>query len=135
LAHTSPAQELPREVWYEADGCGPSTLQPRSNMIVPCPDGGEGFVTELMDSGGGRATTTATLAHFISKRAVWGMGGRAPGYAREGSMAGTISYAFSRPNDVDCAFIFNTRSFRGGPQANKGLESQLRSLLDSARLA
>jgi CubicO group peptidase (beta-lactamase class C family) len=135
LAHTRADQRLPREVWYEAAARGPDALLPRSNILVPNPYGGEGFVTECMDSGGGLATTAATLASFISKHAVWGMGGRAPGYEREGSMAGTDSYAFSRPNGVDCAWIINTRNFPGGPQAYQGFVKYLRNLLDSTPFA
>jgi len=131
LAHTSVAAKLPREVWYEDAGRGPSALQPRSNTVVPNPYGGEGYMTELMDSGGGLATTAGTLARFLSKHAVWGMGGRAPGFERSGGMAGTSSYAFSRPNGVDCACIFNTRSFRNGDQSYNDLINRLRGLLDS----
>jgi hypothetical protein len=83
-----------------------------------------------MDSGGGLMTTAETLAGFLFQHAVWGIGGRAKGFERSGSMAGTSSYAFSRPNGVDCACIFNTRNFIGGDRAFVDFIKQLKSLLD-----
>ncbi len=50
LAHTAARERLPREVWYEDGGTGPSALFPFKDVIVPNPYGGEGYVTELMDS-------------------------------------------------------------------------------------
>jgi hypothetical protein len=40
---------------------------------------------------------------------VWGIGGRAPGFARSGSEAGSSSLAVSRSDNLDWAYIFNTR--------------------------
>ena len=134
LAHTAEREKLPREVWYEDPGTGPSALQPFKNVNVPYPYGGEGFVTELMDSGGGLATTAGTLARFISDHAVWGLGGRASGSERSGSMAGTSSYTMSRPNGVNCAFIFNTRNFKN-PNAYNSLVNDVRKLCDSRMFA
>lgn len=131
LSHTNAQKRLPDEVWYEDPHKGPSALEPRSNVKVPYPYGGEGWMTERMDSGGGLATTAATLAKFISKHAVWDLGGRAPGSEREGSMAGTTSYAFSRPNGVDCALIFNTRNFENQNHTFDSFITHMRTLLDS----
>jgi CubicO group peptidase (beta-lactamase class C family) len=134
LAHTAQAQRLPREVWYEDAGSGPSALFPFKDIVVPNPYGGEGYVTELMDSGGGLATTAGTLARFIGQHAVWGLGGRASGSERSGSMAGTSSYTMSRPNGVDCAFIFNTRSFKNG-KAYDDFTNSIRKLCDNREFA
>jgi CubicO group peptidase (beta-lactamase class C family) len=135
LAHTAASKRMPREVWYEDPGTGPSALDPKSDTPVPNQYGGEGWMTELMDSGGGLATTAATLAKFISKHAVWDMGGRSAGSEREGSMAGTTSYSFSRPNGVDCVVIFNTRSFKSGGSAFDDLTNKIRGLLDSTQFS
>ena len=129
LAHTAEKQRMPREVWYEDSGTGPSALFPFKDVVVPNPYGGEGYVTELMDSGGGLATTAGTLARFIGVHAVWGLGGRAAGSERSGSMAGTSSYTMSRPNGVDCAFIFNTRSFKND-NAYTNFTNSIRTLCD-----
>ncbi len=134
LAHTAQRQRMPREVWYEDAGSGPSALFPFKDVVVPNPYGGEGYVTELMDSGGGLATTAGTLARFIGQHAVWGLGGRAVGAERSGSMAGTSAYTMCRPNGVDCAFIFNTRSFKNG-KAYENFTNSIRKLCDSKEFA
>ncbi len=90
---------------------GLTALDPDSNATVPYAYGGEGYITELMDSGGGLMTTATTLALFAHQRAAWGVGGRMVGSARSGGMAGVSSYMESRDADIDYAFIFNTRRF------------------------
>ncbi|HJX83623.1 MAG TPA: hypothetical protein VJ723_04695, partial [Candidatus Angelobacter sp.] len=86
------------------------------------------------DSGGGLATTASTLARFIGQHATWGLGGRAAGAERSGSMAGTSAYAMSRPNGVDCAFIFNTRNFKNG-NAYDSFTNDVRKLCDTKHFA
>jgi CubicO group peptidase (beta-lactamase class C family) len=120
----------PREVWYLDPGYGPTALDPRSSALAPSAYGGEGFLPELMDSAGGLMTNAATLAQFASRHAVWGLGNRAPGTERSGGMAGSASYTYSRPNGIDCAFIWNTRNFLGGSKMQDDFISSLRSLLD-----
>jgi CubicO group peptidase (beta-lactamase class C family) len=106
-----------REVWYTSSPeMGPSALEPHADVRVPLPYGGEGWMTESADSSAGLMTTAATLAKFISTHAVWGLGGRTLAF-RDGSMAGTSSYAQSLTNGVDCSFILNTRAFDGGVKA------------------
>lgn len=131
--HLSPMlsrQKNPAEVWYVDHGVGPTVFDPRSNAQLPYPYGGGGFLTETMDSGGGIMTTAETLARFSARHAVWGLGGRAPGSERNGSMAGTSSDTFSRPNGVDCAFVLNTNKFNGGQAALDTFVVRLRRLLD-----
>jgi CubicO group peptidase (beta-lactamase class C family) len=122
----------PREVWYEDPGKGPNALEPHAHELAPNAYGGEGFITELMDSGGGLMTNAETLAGFLFQHAVWGIGGRAKGMERSGGMAGTSSYALSRPNGVDCACIFNTRSFNGEDQIYSSFIRELKALLDQS---
>jgi CubicO group peptidase (beta-lactamase class C family) len=114
------------EVHYDDPGMGLNALQPTSNQLVPYAYGGEGYITELMDSGGGLMTTATTLTLFSHVRATWGLGGRTPGLARSGGMAGVSSLMTSRMDDVDYAYIFNTRHFAqsGDPLGdfNKQLE-------------
>jgi len=104
-------QTNPLEVHYDDPGTGPTALDPTSNAVVPYAYGGEGYVTELMDSGGGLMTTATTLALFAHRRAAWGMGPRAVSPGRSGGMAGVSSHMESRDGDVDYAYIFNTRHF------------------------
>ena len=131
--HLSPMlnkQRNPEEVWYVDSGVGPTVFEPRESTPLPYAYGGGGFVTELMDSGGGIMTNAETLAKFSSRHAVWGLGGRAPGFERNGSMAGTTSDTFTRSNGVDCVFVLNTNRFQGGDAALDGFVRPLRRLLD-----
>ncbi|MBV8632415.1 MAG: beta-lactamase family protein [Silvibacterium sp.] len=120
----------PREVWYIDPGRGPTALDPRSSEVVADAYGGAGFLPEMMDSAGGLMTNAETLALFISRHAAWGLGGRNPGSARTGEMAGTVSLACSRRNGIDCAYVLNTRVFNGGPNQKEKYNSSLESLLD-----
>lgn len=126
--------KYPLEVHYDDPGMGLNALQPTSNQLVPYAYGGEGYVTELMDSGGGLLTTATTLALFSHVRAAWGLGGRAAGSARSGGMAGVSSLMASRTDDVDYAYIFNTRHFAqsGDPLGDFG--KQLEHLFETVPL-
>ena len=75
-------------------------------------------------------TNAEALALFISKFAVWGLGGRAAGSTRTGSLPGTSSMATSRRNGIDCAFILNTRTFHEGAPQLEDFSRSLQSLLD-----
>jgi hypothetical protein len=129
LSHLLDRSRNPREVWYLGSCLGPSALEPRSSELAPCAYGGE-FLPELMDSAAGIMTNAETLAQFSSRHAVWGLGGRAPGSAHSGGMAGTASYTFSRHNGVDCAYILNTNNFNGGPKTQDDFNASLLTLLD-----
>lgn len=118
-----------QEAWYEDPSLGPNALEPHSDVFAPYPYGGESYVTELMDSGGGLMTNAATLSEFINQHAVWGLGSRAAGSARSGSMAGTSSYASSLTNQVDFAYIFNSRSFNGNGDVLNDYTEKLTALL------
>ena len=119
----------PREVWYISGGSGPSQLDPKSSEILPAAYGGS-FVPELHDSAGGLMTNAETLALFSCRNAVWGLGGRASRSARTGSLPGTSSLVSSRANGIDCAFVFNTRDFAGGPNKLKEYTAELERHLD-----
>jgi CubicO group peptidase (beta-lactamase class C family) len=97
------------EVSYDEPNVGPTPVDWASNAMLPNAYGGEGFLTDTMDSGGGLMTTAQTMATLINKYAVWGLNGRAAGSARSGSMDGTTSWAESRGDGVDWAMVFNTR--------------------------
>jgi hypothetical protein len=94
------------EVGYDASGIGASAWEPYSDALVPSAYGG--FLVETMDSGGGLITDAPTVTALITNNAVWGLGGRAPGSARSGSMSGTSSYAVSRGDGIDWCYILNT---------------------------
>lgn len=108
------------EVTYNQPGTGYTPLYPNNNVSAPLPYGGEGWLTEAMDSGGGMITSAPSLTKLAHNYAVWGIGprpsiGSGGWWGRSGSMAGTSSFVVSRDNNVDFAFILNTRSFPGAP--------------------
>jgi hypothetical protein len=112
----------PLEVGYDDPGHRWNALQPLSLLTVPNAYGGEGFITELMDAGGGIMTTATTLALLAHNRAIWGLGPRVQN-ARTGAMAGTSSRAESRSGGVDYAFVFNTRHFTESGARSKRLQT------------
>jgi hypothetical protein len=93
------------EVSYDESSIGLSAWDPYSTLQVPGAYGT--FQVEAMDSGGGLVTTASTVTSLISTNAVWGLGGRAPGSARSGSMPGTSSFAQSRSDGIDWCYILN----------------------------
>jgi CubicO group peptidase (beta-lactamase class C family) len=99
----------PNEVGYDEPTIGPTPFDPASSGLVPAVDGGEGLITEVFDAPSGLMTSAQSMATFIHTNAVWGIGGRAPGFARSGSEAGSSSLAASRTDNLDWAYIFNTR--------------------------
>ena len=99
----------PNEVGYDEPNIGLTPFDPASSGLVPAVDGGEGLITEVFDAPSGLMTSAHSMATFIHTNAVWGIGGRAPGFARSGSEAGSSCLAVSRTDNVDWAYIFNTR--------------------------
>jgi hypothetical protein len=85
-----------------------------------------------MDGSGGLCATADALVQFIHLHAVWGRGGRMAGAARTGSMAGVSSRAQSRTNNVDWAFIFNTRHLLNKPVDD--LATELDTLIGATAL-
>jgi CubicO group peptidase (beta-lactamase class C family) len=94
------------ELSYDAPSVGYSAWDPYSDAFVPSAYGT--FLIAEMDSGGGLIASAPAVCTFINQNAVWGMGGRMPGAARSGGMAGTASLAVSRGDGIDWAYIFNT---------------------------
>ena len=109
LARSLKTQRLTGEGLYEHNGIGLTPMNPTQEVLAPGAYGGEGWLTESMDGSGGLAASAAAVAKLIHSYAVWGIGGRSPGLARSGGMAGTVSLAVSRPDGVDYCYIFNTR--------------------------
>jgi CubicO group peptidase (beta-lactamase class C family) len=129
LAHTRKDNRLPKEGFYDQPGSGLTPEFPQQSIRVPVAYGGEGWLTEAMDAGGGLAATAGTVARMIGHYAVWGLGSRRRGHwARTGAMAGTSSYAMSRPDGLDFCFVVNTRA------ALAHAVAQINAVLDAAKL-
>jgi CubicO group peptidase (beta-lactamase class C family) len=94
------------ELSYDAPWVGSSAWDPRSAALVPGAYGN--FLIAEMDTGGGLVATAPAVSAFINQNAVWGIGGRMPGSARSGAMAGTASLAVSRTDGIDWVYVFNT---------------------------
>jgi len=133
LAHTLAQQRLPGEVVYDQPGTAPSQLVVDHEVQAPLAYGGE-LIYENIDSSGGLLTTASTIARMIGSYAVWGMGGRAAGSARSGSMGGTSSWAASRGDGLDFCCIFNTRDFGDARDPMGALVASLNQALDRSRL-
>jgi N-acyl-D-amino-acid deacylase len=112
LARTRKDHRLPGEGFYDQPGTGLNPEYPDQDVRVERAYGGEGWLTEVMDSDGGLAATAGAVARIIGHYAVWGYGPRRTEYlSRIGSMAGTASYAASRCNLTDWCVIFNAGGF------------------------
>jgi CubicO group peptidase (beta-lactamase class C family) len=116
------------EVTYDESGIGSSAWDPYSDTSVPGAYGN--FLVEAMDSGGGLITTAPAVTSLISTNAVWGLGGRAPGYARSGSMPGTSSYAMSRSDGIDWCYILNASEIFDAPATLAKLATDLNTTMN-----
>ena len=132
LARTLRSQRLANEVSYDDPNVGSSAAEPTSQKLTGYCYGGEGWTTEAMDGSGGLCATASALVQFIRLHAVWGRGGRMPGSARTGGMAGVSSRAESRADGVDFAFVFNTRNLANMPVED--FSTSLTGLINSASL-
>lgn len=118
------------EVSYDHAEAGTSAVAPWSDALVPVAYGN--FLIAEMDSGGGLITTAETVTDFISENAVWGIGGRAPGSARVGSMPGCYSRAESRTDGIDWCFTINTNMVRDADASLEKVATDLNAVIGSA---
>jgi CubicO group peptidase (beta-lactamase class C family) len=118
-----------QEAIAEDPGLGTSALDPASPLLVPSVYGGDGEINEVGVANDGLGASARALAQFANLHAVWGNGGRAPGYARAGSTPGASTYVWSRADGVDAAFTINTRFWPAGAPAN--IVAQLQTAIDS----
>jgi CubicO group peptidase (beta-lactamase class C family) len=118
------------EVSYDHADVGGSALDPWSDALVPSAYGN--FLIETMDSGGGLVTTAPAVTALTSDYAVWGLGGRAPGSARTGSMPGCYSRAESRTDGIDWCYILNTNTIRDATASLSELAANLNAAIGAA---
>jgi CubicO group peptidase (beta-lactamase class C family) len=122
------------EAIAEDQGLGPSPLDLMSPLLVPYVYGGDGEINEVGAPNDGTGASATALVRFIHLHAVWGNGARAPG-ARAGSTPGASSWAQSRGDDVDWAYVINTRDFPPATtQTLDGLQMAINQILDGASL-
>jgi CubicO group peptidase (beta-lactamase class C family) len=139
-ARTPAAGRLPSEVSYDDPRSGPSAAFPRSAVTANYCYGGEGWLTEVMDSAGGLCAAASTVALLAHAYLAWGTGSRlslGTGYAeRTGSIAGVSSAVASRGYDgIDWAFTFNSRTFPlGAAPTTADLANDINYELDTASI-
>ncbi|KAF7546562.1 hypothetical protein G7Z17_g8353 [Cylindrodendrum hubeiense] len=95
----------------ESKFTGYDPVHPKSQKMVPGPYGGDGAVKEAVMGAFSLAASASTIAKFIGTHAVSGVGGRAWGAWRDGTVVGARTFAESRGADVDWALTLNTREY------------------------
>lgn len=90
---------------------GQDPLDLASTLYIPAVYGGDGEINEIGDPNDGTAASAEAMTKFIYTHAVWGNGGRAPGYDRAGGTPGASTWAESRWDHVDWAYTINTEQF------------------------
>jgi CubicO group peptidase (beta-lactamase class C family) len=132
---TAANHQTPAEAMIEDEGLALSALDPLSPLLVPVIFGGGGELNEVGAACAGTAASASALVKFINTHAVWGNGGRAAGAARAGSTPGSSSYAESRWDGVDWAYVINTRNWPPATSPTLGdLGTAIRHLLDTTPL-
>lgn len=103
---------LPGEVArYYNTHTGLSAIYVTSNAPWPYPYGGDDATNEVGQGDGGIATSAESMLALMNHYVIWGVGPAPPrgdGWAREGEMPGTETYAEQAPNGVHWAFDINT---------------------------
>jgi CubicO group peptidase (beta-lactamase class C family) len=95
----------------EDEGLGKSPIDLSSQLLVPNVYGGDSEINEVGDPNAGTGASAHALTQFVHLHAVWGNGPRAAGSARAGSTPGASSFAMSRGDGVDWAYVINTRNW------------------------
>ena len=124
------------EAIAEDEGLGLSPLDLTSQLLVPAVYGGDGEINEVGDPNAGTGASAHALTQFIHLHAVWGNGPRAAGFARSGSTPGASSFAASRGDGVDWAYVINTRDWP--PSTSPTLDdlgNSITHLLDTTPIA
>jgi CubicO group peptidase (beta-lactamase class C family) len=90
---------------------GLSAVYVTSKQLWPFPYGGNGGLNEVGQGDGGAATSAESMLALMNHYIIWGVGTPPPkgeGWAREGEMSGTETYAEQAPNRTNWAFDINT---------------------------
>ena len=113
---------------------GPDPLDLASQLLIPAVYGGDGEINEVGDPNDGMGASAHALTQFIHQHAVWGNGPRMFG-ARSGSTPGASSWAQSRSDGVDWAYVINTRDWPPATsQTLNDLDNAVNTLLNTTTL-
>jgi CubicO group peptidase (beta-lactamase class C family) len=129
---TEKEKRLPGEPFYDDPGSGATILHPDRNEMLPAVYGGDIFL-EAAPASGGMVASAAAVARLIGHYAAWGIGPRKRS-GRSGSQPGTSSWAESRGNGVDVAYVFNTRSFGNAASNVDAMRKQIADIIDDSHI-
>lgn len=120
------------EAIAEDEGLGFDPIDLASQRLIPAVYGGDGEINEVGDPNAGMGASAHALTQFIYLHAVWGNGSRAPGSARSGSTPGASTWAQSRADGVDWAYVINTRNLPPATsQTLNDLDNAVNNLLNT----
>ena len=120
------------EAISEDQGLGGDPLNLSSQLKIPAVYGGDSEINEVGTANAGTCASARALVQFIHTHAVWGNGGRAAGAARSGSTPGSSSFAESRGDGVDWAYVINTRDWPPStPQTLDALNKAIDNILNT----
>lgn len=106
---------LPQEVaLYYSKFSGLSGIFVTSDKLWPAPYSGNGMVMSVSQGAAELATNADSMLALMKHYVIWmGIGTPRPGQnlAREGSLAGTNTWAEQLPNGTNYAFLINTRDY------------------------
>jgi len=129
---TQAAQRTAIEAIAEDQGFGGDPLNLASTLRIPNVYGGDGEINEVGAPNDGTGASARALTQFIHLHAVWGNGPRMANSARSGSTPGASSFAKSRGDNVDWAYVINTRDWpHGSPQTLDVLDAAIDHILDT----
>jgi CubicO group peptidase (beta-lactamase class C family) len=146
---TDPSSHSGDKVIQESRYTGLSALQPLNGNPVAAIYGGDGMYKESAVGPAAISASASSLVKFIRLHgkltpsspsfkwrltigtAVWGNGGRAPGFARAGSTLGSSTWMQSRTDDVDWALVVNTRDFPHGDDDFTNVNNAVTQWLDT----
>lgn len=122
---------------YYSDYKGLSAVYVVSNKPYRFPYSGDDMVLEVAGGASVLATNANSMLALMNRYLIWGVGTPQPGadWAREGSMAGTNTWAEQLPNGTNYAFLVNTRQYVYGqnPNAFAALQYKLERYLGGSR--
>jgi hypothetical protein len=129
LSPTSQADANPNEVAAGDSLTGPSVFDLSADApLEPFNFEGGDIIWEVAAAPADFVTNAESVSQFIGTYNVYGLGGRAYDYARDGCIPGASTWAESLTADIDFALLFNNQPCL---DFSSGVIAQIRSILSS----
>jgi CubicO group peptidase (beta-lactamase class C family) len=129
LSPTSQANADPNEVFADDPYTGPSVFDITSNAPQePFAYEGGDIIWEVAAPPSDFVTNAESVSKFIGKWNVYGLGGRAIDYARDGCIPGASTWAESETSDIDFSLLLNKQPCLG---FDSDVINQIRTILSS----